>query len=179
MLPWPLWWYGLSLDGWKHPADYLPQWAPGWAHAESFRRKPPPDSLQGRRKEQQPDSVATEKKFRFLPVWVQAAPSGCCPALRDAPAYQMRLEHQRRVYEDEVHSASGKSCCCLFGYSQKQLGGQKYPQGVLPPEPGGKDCRGFGALPAVQVYQPPMGFEAQTRCPFRLPVQKLHWQKAA
>ena len=87
-----------------------------------------------------------EKRPRFLPVWVQAVPAGCCLALRDAPAYQVCLEHQRRVYGCEAHSVSGKLCCCLFGYSQKQLGGQKYPQVVLPPELGGKDCRGLAVF---------------------------------
>lgn len=135
-------WYESSLKG----RNCLPLWAPGWAHAGLFRQKPPLDSLQGCRKEQQPDSVATEKKFRFLPVWVQTAPAGCFPALRDAPAYQVRLEHQRQVYGCAVHSASGKSCYCLFGYSRRQLAGKKYPQVVLRPEPGGKDCRGFGAF---------------------------------
>lgn len=139
---WSRCWYGSSLKG----RNCLPLWVPGWAHTESFRQKPPPDSLQGHRKEQQPDSAATEKKFRSLPVWVQAAPAGCCSALRDAQAYQVRLEHQRQVYGCAVHSASGKSCYCLFGYSRRQLVGKKYPQAVLRPEPGGKDCRGSGAF---------------------------------
>lgn len=43
--------------------------------------------------------------------------------------------------------AYGKLCCCyLSGRSQKRRGGQKYPQGVSRPEPGGKDCRGFGVF---------------------------------
>lgn len=88
---WSRCWYGSSLKG----RNCLPLWVPGWAHTESFRQKPPPDSLQGRRKEQQPDSAATKKKPRFLlPVWVQAVPAGCCSALRDAQAYQVRLEQQ-------------------------------------------------------------------------------------
>ena len=37
---WFLWWDGLSPKG----RNCLPLWAPGWAHAGSFRRKPPPDS---------------------------------------------------------------------------------------------------------------------------------------
>lgn len=45
---WSLWWDGLSPKG----RSFLPLWAPGWARAGSFRQKPPPDSLQGRRKEQ-------------------------------------------------------------------------------------------------------------------------------
>ena len=61
---WFLWWDGLSPKG----RNCLPLWAPGWAHAGSFRRRRPLDSLQGRRKEQQPDSAATERKSRSLPV---------------------------------------------------------------------------------------------------------------
>ena len=119
---WSLWWDGLSLKG----RNDLPLWAPGWAHAGSFRRKPPPDSLQGRRKEQQPDSAAAEKKSRSLPVWVQVVPVGCCSALRDVPAYQVRREHQRQVYGCAAHShfACEKLCCCyLSGYSQRRRGG--------------------------------------------------------
>ena len=139
---WFLWWDGLSPKG----RNCLPLWAPGWAHAGSFRRKPPLDFLQGRRKAQQPDSAVVERKSRFLPVWVQAVPAGCCSALRDAQAYQVRLERQRQVYGCAVHSESGKSCYCLFGYSRRQLVGKKYPQAVLRPEPGGKDCQGSGVF---------------------------------
>ena len=77
-----------------------------------------------------------EKKFQPLPVWARGVPAGCCSAPQDAQVYQVRQEHQRRGNGDEAHSASGKLCCCLFGYSRKQLGGKKYPQAVLPPEPG-------------------------------------------
>lgn len=143
-------WTGLvPVVGWLVPEgpELLTPVGPGWARAGSFRRKPPPDSLQGRRKEQQPDSAAMEKNFRSLPVWVQAVPAGCCSALRDAPVCQVRLEHQRQAYGCEAHSASEKLCCCYLSECfQKRLGGQKYPQAVLRPEPDGKGCRGFGVF---------------------------------
>ena len=87
-----------------------------------------------------------EKRPRFLPVWVQAVPADCRSALRDASAYQVRLEHRWQVYGCVAHSAPGQLCCYLSKCFQKRPGGQKYPQVVLRPDPGGKGCRGFGTF---------------------------------
>ena len=68
----------------------MPLWAPGWAHAGSFRRKPPPDSLQGRRKEQQPDSAAAEKKLRSRCTTCAWTSRGRCMGARPIPILHMR-----------------------------------------------------------------------------------------
>ena len=80
---------------------------------------------------------------------MQAVPAGCCSALRDAQAYQVRLEQQGQVYGYSAYSHFAYEklyCCYLSGRSQKRRDGQKYPQGVSRPEPGGKDCQGFGVF---------------------------------
>ena len=81
---------------------------------------------------------------------MQAVPAGFCSALRDAQAYQVRLEQQGQVYRGVLGPfpfCIWEIVLLLFIWAfPEAVWRQKYPQGVLPPGPDGKDCRGFGAF---------------------------------